>query len=571
MEGGGGMPGGMLPSTMGSAGLLGLEMPLHPHQHPQQQQKQFLHPQQQQHIFPFQPPQSGSDIDHQMRHATSSSYSPYSARGKQQPTLSSEDEQQPGLGDEGDGARRVSSQSPTPSPWQRMKWTDSMVRLLISVVYRVGDDGGGGGGPEGEPQQPHAAASASSVAKGKKGLGTSASATSASALLQKKGKWKSVSRAMMEKGFYVSPQQCEDKFNDLNKRYKRVNDLLGKGTACRVVENQALLDTMDLSPKAKEEARKLLNSKHLFFREMCAYHNATATANLASAPPPQMQPPPPLHADHQQPCFHHPPTAVSVGKRGTTAVEEDGMATHEEDEDDDDDDVNTEEDDDDDDDDEQEDDDDETDYHHKSKRRAHHGDGHHQHQGKLEEAEDEDNKGLVGDLGKAEGAKRARRMFLGGSPPLSLSLSSPSSISTSMQQLKSELMGMAGGGEQQQRQWLKRRVVELEEQRVGYESRALQLERQRFKWLRFSTNKEREMERMKLENDRLRLENERMLLLLRQKEFELLGGGGGGGADNQLQQQQQQLMLQPATNANHKRPTGDHHLNPSGDHISTAA
>nr|DAD46122.1 TPA_asm: hypothetical protein HUJ06_004352 [Nelumbo nucifera] len=26
----------------------------------------------------------------------------------------------------------------------------------------------------------------------------------------------------MEKGFYVSPQQCEDKFNDLNKRYKRV-------------------------------------------------------------------------------------------------------------------------------------------------------------------------------------------------------------------------------------------------------------------------------------------------------------------------------------------------------------
>lgn len=566
------MPGGMLPSSIGSAGLLGLEMPLNQHQHPHQQQKQFLHPQQQQHIFPFQPPQSGSDADHQMRHASSSSYTPYSARGKRQYTLSSEDEQQPGLGDEGDEARRVSSQSPTPSPWQRMKWTDSMVRLLISVVYHVGDDGGGGGGAEGEPQQ--ALAASASAAKGKKGPGASASATSASALLQKKGKWKSVSRAMMEKSFYVSPQQCEDKFNDLNKRYKRVNDLLGKGTACRVVENQALLDTMDhLSPKAKEESRKLLNSKHLFFREMCAYHNAAAAscaaANVASAPPPQMQPPPPAHADQQQLCFHHPPTAVSVGKGGTTAVEEDGMATHEDDEDDDDIDINTE-DDDDDDDEEHEDDEDEMDYHHKSKRRAHYGGGHHQHQRKLEEAEeDEDSRGLVGDPGKTEGAKRARRMFSGGSPPLSLSLSSPSSISTSMQQLKSELMGMTGGGEQQQRQWLKRRVVELEEQRVGYESRALQLERQRFKWLRFSTNKEREMERMKLENDRLRLENERMLLLLRQKELELLGSGGG--VDNLFQQQQQQLMLQPTANANHKRPTADHHLNPSADHISTAA
>ncbi|XP_008777881.1 la-related protein Larp4B-like [Phoenix dactylifera] len=554
MEGGGGMPGGMLPSSMSSAGLLGLEMPLHQHQHqhPHHQQQQFLHPhhhhqqqQQQQHIFPFQPPHSGIDADHPMRHA-SSSYSPYGARGKQQPTLSSEDEQQPGPGDEGDGARRVSSQSPTPSPWQRMKWTDSMVRLLISVVYRVGDDGGGVGGvgAEGEPQQSHsaaaAAASASSAAKGKKGPGASASATSASALLQKKGKWKSVSRAMMEKGFYVSPQQCEDKFNDLNKRYKRVNDLLGKGTACRVVENQALLDTLDqLSPKAKEEARKLLNSKHLFFREMCAYHNATAAAscaaaNVASAPLPQMQPPPPPHADQQQLCLHHPPTAVSVGKGGTTAVEEDGMETYEDE--DDDDDVDTEEDDDDD---EQEDEEDETDYHHKSKHRSHHGGCHHQQQRKLEEPEEvEDSKGLVGDPGKAEGAKRARRMFSGGSPLLSLSLSSPSTMSTSIQQLKSELMGMAGGGEQQQRQWLKRRVAELEEQRVGYDSRALQLERQRFKWLRFSTNKEREMERMKLENDSLRLENERMLLLLRQKELELLGsGGGGGGADNHLQQQ----------------------------------
>ncbi|XP_010912197.1 uncharacterized protein [Elaeis guineensis] len=541
MEGGGGMPGGMLPSSIGSTGLLGLEMPLHQQQQPQPQK--FLHPhqQQQQHpIFPFQTPQSGSDAaDHQMRHASSSSsYTPYGARGRQQQlTLSSEDELQPGFGDEGDGARRVSSQSPTPSPWQRMKWTDSMVRLLISVVYRVGDDGGGGG--EGEPHQPHAAVSASSAAKGKKGPAASASATSASALLQKKGKWKSVSRAMMEKGFYVSPQQCEDKFNDLNKRYKRVNDLLGKGTACRVVENQALLDTMEhLSPKAKEEARKLLNSKHLFFREMCAYHHATAAA--AATPAQQMQqPPPPPHADQQQQqlCFHHPPTSVSVGgKRGAAMVEEDGMVTHEEDEDDDDDIDSEEEEEEEDDDDEHEEDEDETDYHHNNKHRAHHGGGHHQ-QGKREEAdEDEDSRGLVGGPGQTEGAKRTRRMFSGASPPLSLSLSSPSSTSTSLQRLKSELMGMAGDGEQQQRQWLKGRAAELEEQRVGYQSRALQLERQRFKWLRFSTKKERDMERLKLHNDRLRLENERMLLLLRQKELEFLRCGVGGGADNHLQQ-----------------------------------
>nr|GMC51370.1 transcriptional regulator EFH1 isoform X2 [Ipomoea batatas] len=101
-----------------------------------------------------------------------------------------------------------------------MKWTDNMVRLLIMVVYYIGDEVG------------------------------------SEDVLQKKGKWKSVSRAMMERGLYVSPQQCEDKFNDLNKRYKRVNDIIGKGTACKVVENQTLLETLDLSPKMKEEAKR---------------------------------------------------------------------------------------------------------------------------------------------------------------------------------------------------------------------------------------------------------------------------------------------------------------------------
>ncbi|CAN6894402.1 unnamed protein product [Brassica oleracea] len=144
-----------------------------------------------------------------------------------------------------DGKRKV-------SPWHRMKWTDAMVRLLIMAVFYIGDEAGGLGGDQTD---------------GKKKI--------AGGILQKKGKWKSVSRAMVEKGFSVSPQQCEDKFNDLNKRYKRVNDILGRGTACRVVENQGLLEGMDhLTPKLRDEVKKLLNSKHLFFKEMCAYHNS---------------------------------------------------------------------------------------------------------------------------------------------------------------------------------------------------------------------------------------------------------------------------------------------------------
>ncbi|RRT81518.1 hypothetical protein B296_00021863 [Ensete ventricosum] len=443
-------------------------------------------------------------------------------RDKQQPSMSSEEE--PRYGDEVDDQVRrggMSQPSPSASPWQRMKWTDGMVRLLIQVVYRVGDDGGGA---EGEQQQPQG-----SVAKGKKSS-SAAAAASASALLQKKGKWKSVSRAMMEKGFFVSPQQCEDKFNDLNKRYKRVNDLLGKGTACRVVENQSLLETMDLSPTAKEEARKLLNSKHLFFREMCAYHNAGAYSACAAPPPPQMPPPHSSDQQQQQHCFHHPPgradTALSTrkaaagGSRAAVVADEEGMA--EEMDDDDDDDVDSE--DDDEYDDEDDDEDDDMEYHNHKRQ------GHHQHKHE-EVGEDEDTKKHKKTASQASA-----------SPPLSLTLSSPSS---SAQQLRSEMVVMSGGGEQQQRQWLKRKATELEEQRVAYQCRAFQLERQRFKWLRFSTNKEREMERMKLENERLRLENDRMALLLRQRELELIQGGGGGGVSSA----EQQLMLQN-TNAN---------------------
>ncbi|XP_064995222.1 uncharacterized protein LOC135631456 [Musa acuminata AAA Group] len=533
MDGGNGIPGGMLPSSMSSGGLMGLDMSIHP----QQKQQQMLHHQQQlyaHHMLPFQAP-VGSDDDHQAqyanRHAQYVQAFGQAVRGKQQqPAMSSEEEA--GYGEDvEEQARRggVSQPSPSPSPWQRMKWTDNMIRLLIKVVYRVGDDGGAAG--EGE-QQAHVA-----LAKGKKSA--AAAAAAASALLQKKGKWKSVSRAMMENGFCVSPQQCEDKFNDLNKRYKRLNDLLGKGTACRVVENQTLLDTMDnLYPKAKEEARKLLNSKHLFFREMCAYHHAGGASSCAAPPPPQIPPPHPPD-QQQQICFHHPPPAAAPPAklpgdsrgRGTFA-EEEGMAE----EADDDDDVDSEEDEDDYDEEEEEEDDDMEGHGHK--RHCHH----HQQQPKNEEGEeDEDSKGFTA------GAKRLKRASsqMSASPPHSLTLSSSSSI----QQLRSEMMAVSGEGEQQQRQWLRRKATELEEQRVAYQGRAFQLERQRFKWLRFSSNKEREMERMKLDNERLRLENDRMLLLLRQKELELVHGGGALSTATVISAEAQQQ--QHISNADH--------------------
>lgn len=40
------------------------------------------------------------------------------------------------------------------------------------------------------------------------------------------------------------------------------------------MENPALLDRMDnLSDKLKDDARKILSSRHLFYEEMCSYHN----------------------------------------------------------------------------------------------------------------------------------------------------------------------------------------------------------------------------------------------------------------------------------------------------------
>ncbi|KAF2291205.1 hypothetical protein GH714_020648 [Hevea brasiliensis] len=158
------------------------------------------------------------------------------------------DEDERSYTEDGADGHNEASRGKKGSAWQRVKWTDKMVRLLITAVSYIGED-----------------TSSDSEGGMRRKL----------AVLQKKGKWKLVSKVMAERGFHVSPQQCEDKFNDLNKRYKRLNDMLGRGTSCQVVENPALLDVIDyLTDKDKDDVRKILSSKHLFYEEMCSYHNS---------------------------------------------------------------------------------------------------------------------------------------------------------------------------------------------------------------------------------------------------------------------------------------------------------
>ncbi|KAG6769717.1 hypothetical protein POTOM_025378 [Populus tomentosa] len=369
--------GGIFPG-MGS-GMLGLELPLHQQQNPQNPHH-LQHPQ----IVAYA--HHESDQHQHSQQSAKHAYTFASTKPKQLLSPLSNEDEPSFTGDDGttDGKRKI-------SPWQRMKWTDNMVRLLIMAVFYIGDEVGS------EVSDP--------IGKKKPG-----------GLAQKKGKWKSVSRAMMEKGFYVSPQQCEDKFNDLNKRYKRVNDILGKGTACRVVENQSLLDTMDLSPKMKDEVRKLLNSKHLFFREMCAYHNSCG----------------------------HAPSGVASGINNSPETATDPS--------------------------------------------------HAQHQQATQQQQQQ----------------QYQRC---------------SHSTENAQQLNGEIMNVLRDGAKsswEKNQWMKLKLMQLEEQQVNYHCQAFELEKQRLKWVRFSSKKEREMERAKLENERRRLENERMVLIVRKKELELL-------------------------------------------------
>lgn len=249
MNGSSGLGGGFLSGPAG--GILDLESPFHRHQ----QQTQLAHGQQHMNMI------TGLENDNnnnqigliEVKNLNFGKGKGVASSNHDNSNDMSEDDEH-GYGEDGncenffDGGKGKKG-----SPWQRMKWTDNVVGLLIAVVSCVGDDG-----------------TISGVDGVKKKSGVS----------QKKGKWKTVSKIMISKGCHVSPQQCEDKFNDLNKRYKRLNEILGRGTCCQVVENPALMDSMvNLSAKAKDDVRKILSSKHLFYKEMCAYHNGQRIPN----------------------------------------------------------------------------------------------------------------------------------------------------------------------------------------------------------------------------------------------------------------------------------------------------
>ncbi|KAF9601584.1 hypothetical protein IFM89_020500 [Coptis chinensis] len=314
------------------------------------------------------------------------------------------------------------------SPWQRMKWNDTMVILLITVVSYMGED---------------AAAECSNGGRRKY------------AIMQKKGKWKSVSKVMAERGYYVSPQQCEDKFNDLNKRYKRLTDILGRGTSCKVVENPALLDMMDhLSEKAKETVRKILSSKHLFYEEMCSYHNGN---RLHLPPDPSLQRSLQLALRSREDDEMH----------DTRKNQQDDVGDGDQDADSDDRDD--------------------------------------------EPEENHDNGAMFGFQGGF-----AKRMKQGhdhedvsfGNPLTQdcdkRSYPHPQNTPVDMNQMLSEGSKTAW----LQKQWIKSRSLQLEEQKLQIQAQMLELEKQRFKWQRFSRKKDRELDKLRIENERMKLENE---------------------------------------------------------------
>lgn len=318
------------------------------------------------------------------------------------------------------------------SAWHRMKWTDSMVKLLITAASYTGEDPGADSG-------------------GRRNC----------AMMQKKGKWKAISKVMGERGCLVSPQQCEDKFNDLNKRYKRLTDLLGRGTTCRIVANPELLDSMtNLSDKTKGDARKILNSKHLFYEEMCSYHNN----NRFSLP--------------EDPALQHSLQLALKCKdehdtrRVSGDVDEDDQSA-------------------------------DTDY---------------------EEENDDEHPVVHVNKGTLPMHKRMRYMADQEDVGFGNSASShdcsrrsdPLSITVDINKVSPDGTNLALVQKD-----LATQSAEIEKQRMEIEAEALELAKQRHKWEKFSKKKDRELEKMRLENEQMKIENRRLELEVRYKELEL--------------------------------------------------
>lgn len=319
--------------------------------------------------------------------------------------------------------------------WHRVKWTNSMVKLLITAVSYLSEE----------------MASFERCPGGRRKYLN----------LHKKGKWKSVSKVMAERGFFVSPQQCEDKFNDLNKRYKKLNDILGKGISCQVVEKPALLDMMGHLPnKTKDEVRKILNSKHLFYEEMCSYHNNNR-----------------LHLPHDPTLQQSLQLALrsrddndADSRRDMEDMDEDGhdaeIDDHEE-------------------------------YEENCRREVY---------------------ALSGDRFKRMKQGLDLKDLTSGSQ-LTQDLCQGFHLQS---QNKSVDMNVSFSENQKtasQEQLLKVQSRQLEEQKLKIELEALELEKQRFKWERFCKRKDRELETFRMENEKMKLENERLALEVKHMEM----------------------------------------------------
>ncbi|GAA0156419.1 hypothetical protein LIER_38265 [Lithospermum erythrorhizon] len=336
------------------------------------------------------------------------------------------------------------------SPWQRVKWTDNMVRLLITAVSYINEEAaaeyGAGGGRRKYVN------------------------------LQKKGKWKSVSKVMAERGHFVSPQQCEDKFNDLNKRYKRLNEILGRGTSCEVVENPTLLDVMDhISDKLKEEVRKILSSKHLHYEEMCSYHNGN---RLHLPPDPELQ------------------RSLRLALRSRDDHNDNDLRRHlQDDYDDDEHDTEVE--------------------------------NHDEYEENLSFHNDRTVSGIFagGPLKKTKQHPGHDHTIAGNSVhtiDCNRTFEFQSHTASGTEQLSLE----GTKAKSLPKQGITHRVLQLEEQKIHIrtemlhiQEQMLELERERFRWQRFSKKKDRELEMMRMENERMKLENEHMALELKRKEM----------------------------------------------------
>ena len=414
-----------------NSGLLDLESPIHRHQQSQLGHPSLAHQHQVNLVGCF-------DNDHQpiglseVKGTPSKVYSANFGKGKAVSPFNcassgnaSEDDDQSFMED-GNGENSTGVKGKKGSPWQRMKWTDNVVRLLIAVVACVGDDG---------------TLNAVEGLKRKSGL------------LQKKGKWKMVSKLMISKGCHVSPQQCEDKFNDLNKRYKRLNEILGRGTTCRVVENPVLMDSMPhLSAKAKDDVRKILGSKHLFYKEMCAYHNGQRIPNCQDL--------------DLQGCSL-PLERSSKDNNGSGEDEAEGNGDSDDGDDD---------------------------------------DG---------ESDNEENNNAD------EDGERVGQLCEGRVNDEHAHLWSQSGGRNSFDVEMAAIFQDPAVSPWERKEWIKKQRLQLLEQRVSIQAQTFELEKQRFKWLRYCSKKDKEFERLRLENEWRKLENEQSALQLRQKQLEM--------------------------------------------------